>query len=99
MRTRKCLLVANQQQGLSSIHRATLIAKGSILKALHRHAIRETVMRCSIGFAWNEEYQRGVHKEHYDPAIHGRRKVVMDYHDGAKVVSDRVHWLFRIVSF
>ena len=60
----------------------------------------ERFLSCSLGFCQQEDYDPALHPEPENPAIHGDRKVWNDYCERKiKVVHDRMHWLFRLVSF
>ena len=47
----------------------------------------------------DEPFDKGIHTEKYKRSVHGDRKVWMDYHDGIKIVQDRVKWLYKAVSY
>ena len=69
--------------------RATIIAKGAIIKALHEDAIGATFNRFSVGFELDEDYK---------PEIHIQTKPERDPYDGRRMAKHRIHWLFRAVS-
>ncbi|MCJ1454932.1 hypothetical protein MMC28_005285 [Mycoblastus sanguinarius] len=76
---------------------STLISRGAILCALNSDAIGERPLGCSIGCAWDEDYDEKIHTEDYDPEIHGVTKTYLDYYDRkVEIVEDRVHLLFRM---
>lgn len=68
--------------------RSTVVAKGAVLRATHKDLIGERYLRRSIGIGWDEAFDSNKHKEN-DKSI--------DIHDGAEVVEDCIHWLFRVV--
>ena len=71
-----------------------MIAKGAIVRILRRDSVKTTIMSHSIGFAWEEQYQAGIHSD----AIQDPSKVSRDPLDGEWVVQDRIKWLFKAVN-
>lgn len=80
---------------LNQLHSSTLISRGALLKFLYQDSIGEYYLRCSYGVAWDEEYDKELHKERYNKAIHGERKIYNDFHDGHPIVQERIRWLHK----
>lgn len=77
---------------------ATLISKGAILLALHPDWVGERVLRCSLGFVQDEEFDPAVHTEPEDKHTHDGDKVQLGCWNRVDMVLRRIKWLFAAVG-
>lgn len=88
MKARECTGFQSRDPVNLIFKRATVIAKGAILRAMHRDLIGERYLRRSIGIGWDEAFDSNKHNE---------KDKTIDIHDGAEIVEDCIHWLFKVV--
>ena len=67
---------------------ATMIARGALLRALHKPT-GQRILTQSYGFRRDEEYH---------PQLHRSAKTYIDVHEGYSVVPNRIVWLCKAVS-
>ena len=73
--------------------RPDLNAQGVIIRGLRRSAIQTTMMSQSLGFEWEEPFNKDKHPDAVShPAI-----IMTSPYDGAKVVQNRIQWLYKKV--
>ena len=58
---------------------STLVSKGATLYSLHKEFICTKVLKASVGFARDKDYDINIRPEPYDERIHGLSKVFRDW--------------------